>query len=356
MNKNRLKMSAGFLAVIVSLSVFWTAAFYITGFIYGYFNIRLHPSLVQLINSLFGFFLFGCGITILTRSSRQRNNHIEFFQSITNAMKQIATGDYNVNLRKISGHDIPGDPFGDIVDNINYMARELGEMEQMRQEFVSNVSHEIQSPLTSISGFARALQNDKLDHNERLHYLSIIETESQRLSKISDNLLKLTYLESAHHLFEPRRYRLDKQIRNTVLSCEPQWTVKNIEMDLSLEDANIVADKELLDQVWMNLLNNAIKFTPNGGSIHLSLYHHHDELHFEISDTGIGITEKEQLHLFERFYKADKARIRNTSGSGLGLSIVKTIIDMHKGTIHVKSKPNEGTTFKIIFGDCPPAH
>src|SRR5690625_4197710 len=137
-------------------------------------------------------------------------------------MKQIATGDYNVNVIKVPGHDNPGDPFGEIIDNINYMASELGEMEQIRQEFVSNVSHEIQSPLTSISGFARALQNDKLSSDERMHYLKIIETESQRLSKISDNLLKLTYLESEHHLLEPQQYRLDKQLQDAVLSCEPQ--------------------------------------------------------------------------------------------------------------------------------------
>lgn len=347
MNKMRLKVFFGFLTMIVSLTICWSASFFITDFIYSYLNIRLNQFLTQLINSLFGFFIFGCGISIVTRSFRQKNNHIEFFRSITDAMKQIATGDYNVNLSKISGHDNPGDPFGEIIDNINYMANELGEMEQMRQEFVSNVSHEIQSPLTSISGFARALQNDKLDHDERLHYLSIIETESQRLSKISDNLLKLTYLESEHHLFEPKRYRLDKQLKNIVLSCEPQWMAKNIEMRLSFEEVEITADKELLDQVWMNLLNNAIKFTPNEGIINLSVYHRNEALIVEITDTGIGISEEEQLHLFERFYKADKARIRNTSGSGLGLSIVKKIIEMHNGTIHVQSRPGEGTKFIV---------
>jgi signal transduction histidine kinase len=353
MNKMRLKMFFGFITVIASLTIFWTITYYITGAIYSYFNINPTPFLKQLINSLFGFFLFGCGIAIMTRFSRHRNKHIEFFQSLTSAMKQIATGDYNVNLSKVSGHDNPGNPFGEIVDNINYMAQELGEMEQMRKEFVSNVSHEIQSPLTSISGFARALQNDKLDQKERQHYLSIIETESQRLSRISDNLLKLTYLESDHHLFDPKRYRLDNQIRNTIVSCEPLWTSKNIEMNLSLKNVDIIADKELLDQVWMNLLNNAIKFTPKGGHIYLSLYQHEETSIFEITDTGIGITEEEQLHLFERFYKADKARDRNASGSGLGLSIVKTIIDMHEGSILVKSKPKEGTTFKISFGDSP---
>src|SRR5690606_37847800 len=181
-------------------------------------------------------------------------------------------------------------------DNINYMSKELGQLEQMRQEFVSNVSHEIQSPLTSISGFARALQNEQLSHNERLHYLSIIEAESQRLSKLSDNLLKLTSLESSQHPFELKEYRLDKQLQHIVLSCEPQWSAKELELDLSFDKTNIIADKDLLDQVWMNLLNNAIKFTPDKGTISINISQLNGELSVAISDTGIGIAEKDQLH------------------------------------------------------------
>ncbi|MDY0395548.1 HAMP domain-containing sensor histidine kinase [Virgibacillus halophilus] len=254
-----------------------------------------------------------------------------------------------MNISKLPGHDHSGDPFSKIIDNINYMSKELGQIEQMRQEFVSNVSHEIQSPLTSISGFARALKNENISAEERVHYLSIIETESERLSKISDNLLKLTALESSQHPFELQEYRLDKQLQQIVLRCEPQWTAKQIDMNLALSKAVVTADKDLLDQVWMNLLNNAIKFTPDHGTIGIAIHVDEEKLEVAVSDTGIGVAEEEQLHLFERFYKADKSRNRNQGGSGLGLSIVKKIIDMHGGTVSVISQPNLGTTFTVAL-------
>ncbi|MBS4197361.1 sensor histidine kinase [Lederbergia citri] len=351
--KFRIKMFFGFLSIILLLLICWSAAYFLTDSFSSYINIKLNSFLIQLINSLLGFFIFGCCMFLISRIfSRQRQRHIEFIQSIINAMRQIARGDYNVRLSKISGHEFRDDPFSQIVDNINYMSRELGQLEQMRQEFVSNVSHEIQSPLTSISGFARALQNEQLKHNERLHYLTIIETESQRLSKLSDNLLKLTSLESSQYPFELKEYRLDKQLQHIVLACEPQWSAKEIEFDLSLDKMNIIADQDLLDQVWMNLLNNAIKFTPDGGTISIKISNLNGDVAVTITDTGIGIAEKDQLHLFERFYKADKSRNRNISGSGLGLSIVKKIIDMHGGTVSVTSKQNEGSTFIVTF----PAH
>jgi two-component system phosphate regulon sensor histidine kinase PhoR len=135
----------------------------------------------------------------------------------------------------------------------------------------SNVSHEIQSPLTSISGFSRALQNEGLSTEERNHYLVIIETESKRLSKLSDNLLKLTSLESKQHPFDPKAYRLDKQLRKVVLACEPQWVEKGIEMDIDLGEVEIVADEDMMNQVWVNLIHNGIKFTPIGGTIRIEL-------------------------------------------------------------------------------------
>ncbi|WP_313898463.1 HAMP domain-containing sensor histidine kinase [Lederbergia sp. NSJ-179] len=348
----RLKVFLAFSTMIVSLSICWSAAFFITQFFYKLFHIHFNEYLIQLFNSIFGFFIFGCCLFLFSKFfPKQRQKQAEFVQSIIDAMRQIARGDYQITLKKLPGHDHPEDPYSKIVDNINYMSKELGQMEQMRQEFVSNVSHEIQSPLTSISGFARSLKNETLTQKERWHYLSIIETESERLSKLSDNLLKLTYLESAQHSFELQEYRLDKQLQHALLSCEPQWSEKQMEMEISLKKTWITADKDLLDQVWMNLLHNAIKFTSIGGTIRIATFRRKEELIVEISDTGIGIAEEDQLHLFERFYKADKARSRETGGSGLGLSIVKKIIDMHKGIINVASKPNQGTTFTITFSD-----
>jgi len=238
----------------------------------------------------------------------------------------------------------------ELTTNVNNMALELDQMEQMRQEFVSNVSHEIQSPLTSIRGFARALQNDLLSAEERSHYLAIIETESLRLSKLTDNLLRLASLEAEHVKFEPKPYRLDKQIRNLILACEPQWAGKAIQMDVSLEEVTIMADEDLMSQVWINLLHNGIKFTAVGGSICADLRCRDGKIEFKITDTGIGIAEEDQAHVFERFYKADKSRTRSDNGgSGLGLSIVQKIVEMHTGSITLESKPGAGTSFIVTL-------
>ena len=169
-----------------------------------------------------------------------------------------------------------------------------------------------------------------------MHYLGIIEKESARLSKLSENLLKLTSLESDHHPFERRRYRLDKQLRSLILACEPQWHDKGIDMDVSLEDVSIEADEDLLSQVWLNLLHNSIKFTPAGGTIGVRLKRNGQE-----------------AHIFERFYKADRSRDRSTGGSGLGLAIVKRIVEMHTGSVAVQSAPGTGTTFTVRLPALP---
>lgn len=271
---------------------------------------------------------------------------VNIYLEIIDALRKIANGDYNVQL------DFKMDKkneMTDIINHFNHMAKQLKQMEEMRQEFISNVSHEIQSPLTSIVGFAQALQNNKLTIQERNHYLHIIETESRRLSKLSDNLLKLTSLESEHHPFERTDFRLDQQIRTIILACEPTWLEKELELDISLEKVSIFADEDLMSQVWTNLIHNAIKFTQHHGRITIRLQQIDDQASITISDNGIGISETDQFHIFERFYKADLARERSKSGSGLGLSIVKRIIEMHEGTISVKSELEKGTTFTILL-------
>jgi signal transduction histidine kinase len=227
------------------------------------------------------------------------------------------------------------------------MALQLDQMEKMRQEFISNVSHEIQSPLTSIRGFACALQQNDLSAEDRRHYLDIIEAESMRLSKLSANLLKLASLESDQVRFEPKPYRLDTQIRSLILASEPQWAGKRLEMDVTVDEANIIADEDLLSQVWINLLHNSIKFTPEGGSVRVALQRRADRLEVTIADTGTGIAPEDQPHIFERFYKADPSRRRSEGGSGLGLSIAKKVVELHRGTIAVRSQPGAGAAFTV---------
>ena len=330
------------LFALFCLSVCWTAAYFATGFVFAGIGEQPDELARQLINSALGFLLFGVIVMIISRLALPRR--MTMFNAIIDAMSRLSRGDFNVALNINTNLD---NQFGKLVRSFNEMAAQLGNMEKMRQEFISNVSHEIQSPLTSIRGFARALRNPRLSGEERDRYLDIIETESMRLSKLSDNLLKLTSLESEHHPFKPVRYRLDEQLREAVLACEPQWLEKSIGMEVELEEAEIVADPELMSQVWANLIHNSIKFTPRGGTIGIRLQRRNGEAEVRVSDTGIGIGEEDLPRIFERFYKADKSRDRSGGGSGLGLAIVKRIVGLHRGSIEVESKPGAGTVFTV---------
>jgi signal transduction histidine kinase len=259
-------------------------------------------------------------------------------------MNRISRGDFNI-LIPVEEQD----PFSEVAESVNKMARELSAMETLRQDFISNVSHEIQSPLTSISGFAALLKNGSLPEEQRLHYLDIIEAESKRLSGLSANLLKLSALESDVTPLAPHEYRLDKQIESAVLMLEPQWSAKNLSPNLALPKTLISGDEELLGQVWINLLHNAIKFTPDGGEFGVSVVLDDDKIYCAVSDDGIGIASVDQIHIFERFYKADKSRDRSLGGNGLGLSLVKKIVELHGGSIELQSQPGKGSAFKIIL-------
>lgn len=329
------------LLVMILLIVCFSAAFYITTFVYE--GIGKYPSalLVQIMNSFIGS---GLALLLFLIISKSGVKKVEIFKQIIRAQEEIARGDFNVKLD--NDYEDKG-PIGELMKSVNNMAVELSQMEKMRQEFISNVSHEIQSPITSIRGFALALKDDKVSAEDKLHYIGIIETESIRMSKLCDNLLKLASLEAETIRFEPKPYRLDKQIINIILACEPQWLEKNIDMEVSLEELTVKADEDMMSQVWINLIHNSIKFTPNDGTVKVNLHKRGEQIEFKISDTGIGISQEEQIHVFDRFYKADKARQRSKIGSGLGLSITKKIIDMHNGTITVQSKLDEGATFTV---------
>jgi signal transduction histidine kinase len=193
------------------------------------------------------------------------------------------------------------------------------------------------------------LNDDSLSRDEQLHYIGIIESESLRLSKLGENLLRLSTLDSECAEINPKNYSLSRQLKDVILLLEPQWSAKSIEVSLSEEAADVFADEDLFSQVWINLLNNSIKFTPAGGKIIISVAKQDIQTEVTISDTGLGMTEETKAHVFERFYMADKARSRSAGGSGLGLSIVKKIVQMHHGRIDVESKPGEGTTFRITI-------
>jgi signal transduction histidine kinase len=227
------------------------------------------------------------------------------------------------------------------------MAKALSELEQMRQDFVSNVSHELQTPLTSIRGYSQILKEEELSAAERKEYIDIIQQEIERLSRLSENLLKLASLESNRHPFHPETYSLDEQLRRVVVFMEPQWSKKQLELDLSLERVEITADQDQLKQVWLNLLGNSIKFTPAGGRIRIQLTKDEQQVAVQVADTGVGISPEALPHVFERFYTGDPARERRKNGNGLGLSIAKKVVDLHHGNIQAQSEVGQGTTFTV---------
>ncbi|WP_201318094.1 HAMP domain-containing sensor histidine kinase [Paenibacillus sp. EPM92] len=270
---------------------------------------------------------------------------------MTVATRRIAKGNFNIRLNWGKRKD----ELGELARSFSDMAEELKQLEQMRRDFVSNVSHEIQSPLTSISGFSKLIRDPGMPANERNQYLDIIETESLRLSRLSENLLKLASLESEHHPFHPVTFDLDEQLRRVVVALEPQWSAKELELELELPRVKITGDPDQLNQVWINLFGNAVKFTPREGRVSIRLEALTDRVKVVIADTGIGIKEEDLEPIFTRFYKADRARQRELGGSGLGLSIVRKIVELHQGSVEVQSQPGQGATFIVTLPSVPAA-
>lgn len=264
------------------------------------------------------------------------------------ATRKIAAGNYHIKLNVNRTDEI-----GKLARDFTKMSDSLEKTEDKRQEFVSSVSHEIQSPLTSIQGFSQALQEEDLSKDEQRHYLSIIEKESRRLSQLSNQLLTLSFLDS--DVDEDTRLTFDllAQVKEVISTVEWQWRKKELALEVKGDPVHITGDPKLLYQVWMNLLTNAIRYTNPGGTIAINIQEEPTHVKVTFRDTGIGIAEKDIGQIFDRFYKVDKARTRSEGSTGLGLSIAKKIIELHKGTIMVESERNEGSIFTITLPVIP---
>ncbi|WHX25385.1 HAMP domain-containing sensor histidine kinase [Virgibacillus halodenitrificans] len=265
-------------------------------------------------------------------------------KNLTIATKKIAAGNYHLKLKVKRKDEI-----GRLANDFSKMSRNLEQIEEKRQEFVSSVSHEIQSPLTSIQGFSKLIKEEELSKEERIHYLTIIEKESKRLSLLSKQLLTLSFLDSEKDINEGQKFDVAAQLRETIQTTEWQWREKNISIELDISSVYLKGDPRLLQQVWVNLVSNAIRYTDNNGKITLRTHEKKKEIDVVVEDTGIGITEENIPFLFDRFYKVDKARTRTEDSTGLGLAIVKKIIELHDGTIMVESTLGEGSRFIVTL-------
>lgn len=261
---------------------------------------------------------------------------------LTTATKSLSNGDFNVEL-EITRHD----ELGELSHSFLRMARRLEQMEDMRKEFISNISHDIQSPLSNIKAYTNLLETKSVNAEERGHYFSIINGEIRRLSTLTKQLLILASLDRNEDILKKRRYNVGQQIKELLRNY--QWLVneKNIMLSYTLPDIEINGDPSLLNTVWDNLLTNAIKYNQSGGSIDISIEEKGEMIAVIFEDTGIGLSKTEIERIFDRFYRADTSRTRTTEGTGLGLSIVWTVVKLHDGHIKVDSKDHEGSTFII---------
>lgn len=256
------------------------------------------------------------------------------------ATQQVAQGDFTVRVAA-SGRD----ELSCLMKNFNDMVEALARNEYLQKDFISNVSHELKTPIASILGFARLLQSEGLDEATRREYVDIIADESQRLSHLSQNLLRLSSLDRVP-VTEAKPYALDEQLRRMVVQLEPTWESKAINWELDLSPTTVTAHEELLAEVWINLLANAIKFSSQDGVIQIICYAT-DQVYVEITDHGCGMDKDTMSRIFERFYQGDTSHSRE--GSGLGLCIVKKIIAQSGGEIHVRSTPGKGATFRVAL-------
>ncbi len=261
---------------------------------------------------------------------------------ISDSTKEIAKGNFDVQIDYKSNDEI-----GILAKNFNLMTKELKTMEYLRKDFMSNVSHEFKTPIASIQGFAEIIKDKELSREKFEEYTDIIIEEAKRLNNLSSNMLKLSRLD--HQVIQNKgiRFSLDEQIRRTILLLEDKWSNKNLELEINLEKVIYECDEELAEQIWINLIGNAIKFSYYSKVIYVSLKQNEKNVVFEIKDEGIGISEESKAHIFEKFYQEDISR--SEVGNGLGLAIVKRIIEIFNGNILVKSTVGEGTNFIVTL-------
>ena len=259
------------------------------------------------------------------------------------ATQRVAKGDFSVRIDEF--HRMA--EMRHLARNFNNMVQELNSIETLRNDFVANVSHEFKTPLSAIEGYASLLRDKELTEEERDEYTRMILEAASQLSGLSGNLLRISRLESQGFVAEKSRFMLDEQIREALLLLENQWSKKNIQLHIDMESIDYYGSAELLTQVWINLLHNAIKFTPEGGSIYIQLTREANYVRAVVKDTGCGIRQKDMPHIFEKFYRADNSR--SGDGNGLGLPLVKRIIDLCGGTIMVESSPVAGASFIVLL-------
>ena len=268
-------------------------------------------------------------------------------KQIMDALNQVMQGDFTVRIEPVK--EFAGETgFNEIIKAINKMTAELQGTETLRTDFIANVSHELKTPLAVMGNYATMLQKPGISEEDRLEYAKAISHSSRRLAALITNILKLNKLENQQIFPQLDEYDLGEQLCENLLQFEDIWEKKNLNIETDIaDDVRIRSDAELLSLVWNNLISNAVKFTPEGGTIGVSLKTEGNLVIVSVSDTGCGIRPEVGPHIFEKFYQGDTSHA--TQGNGLGLALVKRVVDILNGEISVQSVYGQGSTFTVKF-------
>ena len=293
-------------------------------------------SLVYITRKICGFAILNIVIISAVLVRINLKNIFRPIEQINEATKKVALGEYDIELETKREDEI-----GELTNNFNKMTRGLKSTENLQKEFINNVSHEIKTPVSSIEGFAKFLKDKNLTDEEREEYANIIIEEAKRLENLTGKILKLSKLNNQEIITNKQEIEVAEQIRKAISLLEPKWSKKDIKINVSLEEKIFLGDEDLIFQVWVNIIDNAIKFSNEGESIDIKVYEKDSNINVEIKDHGIGMKEEELEKVYDRFYQIDRSHSKE--GSGLGLAIVKRIVELSEGKIEIKSKENKGT-------------
>ena len=265
---------------------------------------------------------------------------------IAAATREIVKGNFNVRIPQTVGKLAMDEKYVEIIACFNKMAEELGSVETLRTDFIANVSHEMKTPLAVMQNYGTLLQMPALPEEKRIEYAKGVTDGARRLADMMTNILKLNRLENQKIFPQTERFDLSEQLCESLLQYESVWEREGIEIDTEIADGIAVrADRELLGLVWNNLLSNAFKFTPSGGTVSLRLTADDQYAVVQVQDTGCGMSAEVGAHIFEKFYQGDSSHA--TQGNGLGLALVKRVVDILKGEISVESTVGVGSTFTV---------
>lgn len=330
------------LTLIIFFLMFMTSVFTVLVYVLLHFfipNLKSFNSIASSASTLIACTIIGTGVAAFFTKwvLSPLNEMIE-------ATERISKGDFKVHIQET--FDEKSD-FGILQRSFNHMAAELDGIEMFRKDFINNFSHEFKTPIVSIQGFAHQLQAGGLSPEEEREYIRIIAAESDRLAKMSTNILLLSKLENQAIVTEQTEFWLDEQIRTCLVLLEKQWDPKEIELIIDLDEVKYRFNENMLSHLWLNLFSNAFKFTPAKGTVSCILRADDDKVSVQITDTGIGMSEETRRHIFDKFYQGDTSHTGD--GNGIGLTIVSRILYLCKGSIDVQSGVGKGSTFTVTL-------